>query len=474
MSASEPTKPGVQLSTYKQEAVASRGMVAANHPLASAAGIQMLAMGGTAADAAVAALFVLSVVEPMMVGIFGAGFVNYYDGATDQVTTIDAYTVAPGAAAPDMFEPVSDTWPEYLDTVGQLNRTGHLAAGVPGALKCWCHMEQRCGKLGLNTVVQPAIRYAESGFPVSGYLADIITDSRDALSRFPASREIYLPKGTPPAPGQTIVNTDYAGVLREIARDGEAALSRGKTGELVAAEMQANGGILTTDDIERYQMRERDPVRGTYRGYEIVSVGPTSSGGAHIVQGLNLLEGFDVAATAPDSTTSVHLLAEVLKIAFADRFEFMGNPDYADVPMAGLTSKQYAAQRRQEIDLKRASQPLSGQPWAYSGESDNTTHVTVADADGNIACMTQSINEVFGAKLVVPGTGMLLNNTMYFFDPHPGHANSIAPGKRMTSSMSPTLVLRDGRPFMALGTPGGRRIFAAVLQAIVSTLSTMG
>lgn len=461
---------GSPFTTEKQEATASRGMVVANHPLASAAGLEMLALGGNAIDAAIAAAFALTVVEPMMVSIFGAGFINFYDARGQEVITIDNYTVAPSAARPDMYTPIAATWPDYLETLGQHNRVGYLAVGVPGALQSWCDVEERYGTLGLDTVLQPAIRYAARGFPASQYLVDIISANRQSLARFPASREVFLPGGAPPQPGHLMVRRDYAQTLEHIAREGSGVLYGGALGEIVARDMVANGGIITVDDLRHYAIQHRDPVRGTYRGYDIVAVGPTSSGGIHIIQALNILEAFDVANMGFGTTASIHLLAEALKIAFADRFQYLGDPAFVDIPVSSLVSKEYAALRRQEIDLEKAQDYRAGRPVVYSGESANTTHLTVADDAGNVVAMTQTLHEAFGSKVTVPGTGMLLNNTMYLFDPHPGYANSIAPGKRMLSSMSPTIIMQDGRPFMALGTPGGTRIFAAVLQAIINVI----
>jgi gamma-glutamyltranspeptidase/glutathione hydrolase len=341
---------------------------------------------------------------------------------------------------------------------------------VPGSLKSWCHIEEKYGKLGLEAAIQPAIRYAEEGFPSSQYLVDIIADCRGVLWRFPASREVFLPGGAPPKAGQLIVQKDYAHTLGLIARHGSDALYNGEIGSMVASDMEVSGGIITRDDLMDYRIKEREPVRGTYRGYEIASVGPTSAGGVCIIQMLNLLEEFDVAGLGYGTAESLHLIAEAMKIAFADRFKYMGDPDFVDVPINSLISKEYALLRRQEIDMARAGDYHAGKLQAYSGESKNTTHLTVADEAGNVVAMTQTIHEAFGSKVVIPGTGMLLNNTMYIFDPHPGHANSIAPGKRMLSSMSPTIVMKEGRPFMALGTPGGTRIFGSVLQAIANVI----
>ena len=463
-------RAGSPFTTHKQAAAGARGMVASNHPMASAAGAEMLAMGGNAIDGAVATAFALTVVEPMMVGIFGAGMVNYYDAENGESITIDNYAVAPAAATERMYEPVSDEWPDYLETAERKNRLGYLAVGVPGNLKCWHHLVERYGRLDLDTVIQPAIRYAERGFPASEYLVRIITDCRDDLARFPATREVFLPNGQPPSVGQLIVRTDYARTLRQIAAHGSDTLYGGELGRAVAEDMSANGGIITLEDLSAYQFKYRQPVRGSYRGREIVAVGPTSSGGVHIVQALNILEGFDLGAMGFGTGESAHLLAETLKIAFADRFEYLGDPDFVEVPVDWLTSKSYADLRRAQIDPQRAQNYSPGEVTAALGESANTTHFTVADGEGSVVSMTQTIHEAFGSKVTVPGTGMLLNNNMYIFDPHPGTANSIAPGKRMLSSMSPTVVLENGRPLFALGTPGGTRIFASVLQAIVNVI----
>lgn len=461
---------GSPFETYKKEAVASNGMVATNHPLGSAAGLEMLAMGGNAMDAAIASVFALSVVEPMMVGIFGAGFINYYDASSGEFVNIDNYSVAPAAAAPDMYETVSDTWPDYMETADRANLVGYLSVGVPGALKGWCRAEEEFGRLGLDAVIQPAIRYAERGFAASRYLADIIRLNQDDLALFPATAEVFLPGGKPPTVGQTIVRTDYARTLELVAAEGPDALYSGRIGEMVAADMAANGGIIVGEDFANYRIHYREPVRGTYRGYDIVSVAPTSSGGTAIIEILNILEGFDVGALGFGTAAGAHLLAEAMKIAFADRFEYLGDPAFVEVPVGALTDKGYAAARRREIDTAQARQYGYGNPSLYVGEGADTTHLTTADADGNVVSTTQTIHAIFGSKVTTPGTGMLLNNTMNIFDPHPGNANSIAPGKRMVSSMSPTIVMKDGKPLMALGTPGATRIFPSVLQAIVNVI----
>ena len=461
---------GSPFETYKHDAVATNGMVATNHPLGSLAGLEMLALGGNAMDAAVASAFALSVVEPMMIGIFGAGFINYYNASNDEFVNIDNYAVAPLAATPDMYETVSDTWPDYMETAGRENLVGYLAVGVPGALMGWCYAEEHFGRLGLDTVIQPAVRFAKRGFPASRYMVNIIHQSREDLAMFPASADVFLPGGSPPSVGDLVVREDYGNTLESVARHGPAVLYTGSTGEMVVEDMAANGGIITSDDFRDYRIHLREPVRGNYRGYEIVSMGPTSSGGTAIVEMLNILEGFDLESAGFGTAKGVHLLAESMKIAFADRFEYLGDPALVEVPVAALTSREYADSRRQEIDTSSARSYNFGNPSAYVGEGADTTHLTVADGDGNVVSTTQTIHAAFGSKVTTPGTGMLLNNNMNVFDPHPGNANSIAPGKRMVSSMAPTIVMKDGKPFMALGTPGGTRIFPSVLQAIVNVI----
>jgi gamma-glutamyltranspeptidase/glutathione hydrolase len=459
---------GLPFNTIKHEAVGSRAVVTSNHPLASAAGLETLARGGNAVDAAIATAAALTVVEPMMVGIFGGGMILLRDGVSGEITTIDNYPVAPAAARPDLFIPVDG--PDSLEVVGRENEVGYRSVGVPGALPAWAELISRRGRLSFAEVLAPAIRYAAEGFVVSPYLASCVATAAADLARFPASAEIFLPGGEPPRPGQRLVCSDYARTLAILAQDGPAALAEGAIGATVAADMAHNGGLITQEDLAAYRFVHRAPVRGTYRGYEIVSVGPTSSGGTHIIQVLNILEGFDLLRSGFGNVATVHLIAEALKIAFADRALYMGDPAFVDVPVQWLTDKEYARQRRAQIDPTRAGCYEAGRRPPAERDSANTTHLTVMDAEGNVVAMTQTLQMLFGSKVTVPGTGILLNNHMSLFDPHPGRPNSIAARKRMLSSMSPTIVLKDGKPRFALGTPGGLRIFPAVLQAIVNVL----
>lgn len=450
----------------KRPATGSRGMIVANHPLASAAGAQMLLEGGNAIDAAVAALFTLTVVEPMMVGVLGGGMAHVRT-ADGRHRVVDGLGTAPAAARPDMYEPLSDVLPTYRDTAGRANLVGALAVAVPGTLAGWCRLLATDGTLPLADVMAPAIRLARRGFTVTPYLSTCVGECAADLAGDPGLARLFLPDGAPVPAGSRLVQGDYATTLALIARDGPAALYGGSLGGAVADDLARRGGIITRADLAAYTVRERDVIRGTYRGFEIVGPPPPASAGVHIVQMLNILEGFDVGSLGFGSAAAVHLIAEALKIAFADRAVATADPDFVDVPIARLTSKAYAQERRAGIDPARARTWTAG---LVGGESANTTHVTVADADGNVVASTQTINSLFGARIQIAGTGMIANNYMFNFDPHPGHALSIAPGKRVFTSMAPMMVLREGRPRFALGLPGGLRIFPSALQAIVNLI----
>ncbi len=453
------------ITTRKQPAYASKGMVTSNHPLASMAGNEMLILGGNAVDAAISTMFALSVVEPMMTTIFGAGFINMRlaDGT---LTTIDNYATVPAAASASMFNPIAGNLDN--DVEGDLNNTGHLAVATGGTLLGWATAIERYGRLSLDQVVAPAVRFARSGFRVSPYLHEITKMVAADLARYPASAAVFLPGGSPPPINSTLVRSDYGNTLEAIGREGPGYLYDGPLGEAIVSEMQAHNGLLMIDDLRNYRIFERPPVTGAYRGHEIVSMAPPSSGGAHIIQILNILEGYDVASMGFGSADSLHVLAEAMKIAFADRFEHMADPTSTDVPVEWLVSKEYAAERRAQIRLNEAQSYIAATP--SEGESASTTHCCAMDAEGNVVTTTQTLNGGFGSKVTVPGTGMLLNNCMHLMDPNPGRANSIAPNKRILSSMSPTIVLQDGKPVMALGTPGGVRIFGSVMQAISNVI----
>ena len=442
-------------------------MVVSNHPLASAAGSQMLLGGGNAIDAAVAALFALTVVEPMMVGILGGGLshLRLPDG---RHVIIDGLSTAPAAARGDMYEPLSDGLPNARDTAGRKNAVGATAVATPGSLAGWMHMLQRYGTRSLPDVLAPAIGLAEGGFTVTHYLSDCVRDSRTDLGGDAGLAQLFLPRGEPIAAGARLVQSDYARTLRRLASDGPGLLYGGALGATVVEHLARHGGAMAMADLQGYAPIERAPIQARYRGMDILGPPPPASSGVHIAQMLNILEGYDVGGMGFGSADATHLIAEALKIAFADRAVATADPDFVDVPIERLTSKAYADERRASLDLARAQRWCAG----HLGQrvSADTTHVTVADADGHVVSTTQTINGLFGAAVQIPGTGMTANNYMFNFDPHPGRALSIAPGKRVFTSMAPMLVVEGGRVRHALGLPGGLRIFPSAMQAIINLI----
>lgn len=455
---------GTLFECEKSAVSARRGMAVTNHPLASAAALEMLAAGGNAVDAAVSALFTLTVVEPMMVGILGGGIavIRLADGRT---LTIDGLSTAPAAARPDSYRAVSDTWPDYMESEGRRNFMGASAVAVPGTLKGWCEALERFGKLSLADVMEPAIRHARRGFRVTPYLATCTAEMAHDLAKNAEISRVFLPAGAPIAADSILVQGDYGETLATIAREGPGTVYGGSLGTEIGSYLHGAGSYLTPEDLAAYRTIEREPVRGTYRGVEIIGPAPSASGGVHIIQMLNLLEAYDLGAMGFGTPQTLHLLFEALKIAAADRRAATADPAFVDVPVAKLISKAYAERRRPEIDLAKAGRYAAG---VGSNESANTTHVTVADGDGNIVTSTQTINSLFGAKIMIPGTGIIPNNYMYLFDPHPGHALSLAPGKRITSGISALIGCRNGRPVFALGLPGAHRIPSGALQAVLN------
>src|SRR3984885_11705812 len=410
----------------KQPASGSRGMVVSNHPLASSAGAEMLAAGGNAIDAAIATLFTLTVVEPMMVGIIGGGMahIRLSDGSH---RFIDGQSTVPLAVRPDTYRSKPGSAHDVFDTIGDENLNGPKAVAVPGSLKAWCETLQRFGTMSLADVMQPAIKHAARGYAATPYLHECISDGAEQMLKDKPISAIYLPEGRP-------LNA---------------------------------GGCVAREDLTSYKTVERAPIRADYRGWEILGPPPPAASGVHITQMLNILEDYDVAARGFGTAETIHLLAEVLKIAFADRAAASGDPDFVGVPVQRLTSKNYADERRRAIDPKRAQQWGAG---VAKLEGAHTTHMTAADAMGNVVATTQTINNLFGAKILVPGLGTVPNNYMNLYDPRPGHALSLAPGKRVTTSMSPMMALRGGKLAFALGLPGGKRIFPSALQALINLI----
>jgi gamma-glutamyltranspeptidase / glutathione hydrolase len=459
-------RAGTPFTYEKQPAHGKNGMVVTNHPLASAAGMEMLAAGGNAIDAAVAAQFALTVVEPMMVGLIG-GTTMHVRLADGSHTIIDGMSAVPGAGHPTMYRPIPGAAPEVYDVEGRENLVGPKSVATPGSLRAWCLALSRFGTLSLADVMQPAIRHAERGFAVTPYLSDCIVGASPDLLQDPLIADRLIPDDHALKPGERLLQPDYGEALALIAQQGETALHGGPLGDLLVECMRRSGGFVGRADLTDYRVAERKPIRGQYRGWEIVGPPPPAASGVHITQMLNILEGYDIAGLGFGTVDSIHLLAEVLKIAFADRAQASGDPDFVKVPVDRITSKAYARERRAGIDLARARR------WTgalLEMEGADTTHLTVADGMGNVVSTTQTINSLFGACFIVPGTGMVPNNYMSNFDPRPGNALSIAPGKRVTTSMSPMMAVREGRVVYALGLPGGRKIFPAALQALLNLI----
>jgi len=466
MTGSWRDRTGTHFECKKQSASGSRGMVVSNHPLASAAGAEMLAAGGNAIDAAIATLFALTVVEPMMVGIIGGGMAHIRLGDGSH-RFIDGQSTVPIRVKPDTYRSKPGSAHDVFDTVDDENLRGPKAVAVPGSLKAWCETQRRFGTMSLADVMQPAIKHASRGFAATPYLHECIADSAREMLKDKAISAIYLPDGEPLNAGDRVVQSEYAETLTYISRHGEAALYHGPLGDILVDYMKAHGGFITCEDLTTYKTVERPPIRADYRGWQILGPPPPAASGVHIAQMLNILEGYDMAALGFGTSETIHYLAEVLKIAFADRAAASGDPDFVGVPVERLTSKDYAVERRRAIDPKRAQRWGAG---VQQLEGAYTTHMTAADAMGNVVATTQTINNLFGAKFLIPGLGVVPNNYMNLYDPRPGHALSLAPGKRVTTSMSPVMALRNGKLVYALGLPGGKRIFPSALQALVNLI----
>ena len=451
----------------KQPVTSANGIVTANHPLGAAAGLEMLAAGGNAVDAAVATLLTLTVVEPMMVGLIGGGMMHIRTASGEHVV-IDGQSQAPAAAHAQMYTPVSDEIATRLETHDRKNAVGPLATATAGNLKAWALALDTYGTFSLADVLEPAIRHAKRGFRTSGYLHECALETASDLASDKRIAELYLPQGRAIEPGTRLMQPAYAETLAAIASGGVGALHGGAVGQAVADYMTKQGGCLSLDDLSGYQPLVREAVRGTFHGFEIVGPPPPSSGGVHVIQMLNILEGFDLARMGYGSVPAIHLLAEAMKIAFADRDASTGDPAFIEVPVERLLSKEYGAQRRAALDM------TSAKAWVpevnASAADSHTTHMTVLDRDGMCVAATHTINSLFGARYIIGETGMIANNYMHLFDPHPGRALSIAPGKRVPTSMSPIMALCDGKLAFALGLTGGVRIFPSAMQAIVNII----
>ena len=455
--------------------VASNGMVASEQELASRIGLDILKSGGNAVDAAVAMGFALAVALPNAGNIGGGGFMMVHDAKTGKSVALDFREVAPSKATRDM----------YLDAQGKVidgkSLYTHYAVGVPGTVAGMEHALKRWGTLPLSRVVAPAVALADKGFPVSETLAKILQQEQKNMGRWPATQAIFWKNGAPLKRGDALVQKDLAQSLRLIGEQGAKAFYEGAIAQKIAAEMAPHAGALSLQDLKNYKVVEREPVRGSYRGYQIVTMPPPSSGGAHLIQILNMMERWPMNQWGVNSAKSIHHMAEGMKLAYADRAEYLGDPDFVKVPLKGLISKRYADQLAAGINATQARSAKDikpGKPQPY--ESDQTTHYSVVDKAGNAVAVTYTLNTNFGSGIVAKGTGIMLNNEMDDFSAKPGvanayglvggEANAVAAGKRPLSSMTPTLVLKDGKPTLVTGSPGGARIITTVLQTVVNTI----
>ena len=464
-------------------AIGSGGAVASVNLLATATGIQVLKHGGNAVDAAVAAAAMLGVVEPFSCGVGGGGFMVIYNASNRKVTTIDSREKAPEAFRADSFiDPATGAPIPFPEQV-----TSGLGVGVPGTLLAWESALEQFGTRRLPTLLKPAIETADEGFVVNPVFAQQIRDNLARFQDFSSTRALYLTStGQPPAVGSLFRNPDLANTYRLIAERGPGVLYGGPIAQdivntvqrppvLPGATRNVRPGLMTTDDLADYAVVTRQPVATTYRGLQIFGMGPPSSGGSTVGESLNILEGFDLRDMS--RTQALHRYLEASRLAYADRNAYLGDPDVVSVPLTGLLSKGYAAQRRALIGPMAATSPVPpGNPFPFNTptttgtddrESPSTTHLTVADRWGNIVSYTFTIEQIGGSGMVVPGRGFLLNNELTDFDSVPGHANSPGPEKRPRSSMSPTIVFKDGRPLVALGSPGGASIITTVLQMLI-------
>ncbi len=456
--------------------IATHGMVVTGEEIAAQIGVEVLQKGGNAVDAAVTIGFVKAVTYPRAGNLGGGGFMLIYSAKTGKVIAIDYREKAPLKATRDM----------YLDKKGKvdsnLSKFSYLSAGVPGTVAGMAMALEKYGTLSLADALAPAIAIAEKGFIMTPAFSDDLKKMAKRFKKHPTTAAIFFKSdGSFYEAGDYFVQTDLANTLKAIAKQGIKAFYEGEIADLIVRDMEAHGGLISKEDLAKYQPRLRKPIPGTYRGYDIYSMSPPSSGGVHIVQILNILENYDIGLLGHNSAATIHFMAEAMKRAYADRSKYLGDTDFVSVPLTGLTSKAYAATLSQQINRQKASVSqdiLPGQPTLY--ESNETTHYSVVDKEGNAVSNTYTINFSFGSGIVVNGAGFLLNNEMDDFSAKlgvanaygliGGTANAIEPQKRMLSSMSPTIVLKDGKPFIVTGSPGGSRIITTTLQVIMNVI----
>ena len=451
---------------------AQKGMVVSQNTIASRVGADVIGAGGTAVDAAVATAFALAVTHPTAGTIGGGGFIVFRP-ASGAAVTYDFREKAPAKASPTM-------WMKDGKYDNELHHSSLLAVGVPGTVAGLHLAWKEQGKLPWKRLVEPAIALARDGFPISEALARSLKNVQRSMQKYPASVAAFTKNGVPYEAGETLRQPDLARTLDRIAAQGPAGFYEGETAMLLEKEMLAHGGLITREDLKNYTAVRRAPLTGSYRGYEVIAMPPPSSGGVALLEMLNVLEGYDLKAMGFASAAQIHLMTESMKRAYADRAKFLGDPDFnKDMPIARLMSKPYAADLRKTIGMDKASKS-SPSTFEWPHESDETTHISVVDANRNAVSMTYTLEQGYGVKIVVPGAGFLLNNEMGDFNDAPEMTNDkgsigtkpnlAEPGKRMLSSMTPTILAKDGKLFMVSGSPGGRTIINTVLETIVDAV----
>lgn len=468
--------PIIDYNSISHPEIGTGGMVVSQRKMASEVGAEILRKGGNAVDAAVATALALVVVLPRAGNLGGGGFMLVYLEKEKKTIAIDYREMAPLAATRDMF----------LNKVGNYSkdkaRFSLLSAGVPGTVAGLSYALEKYGTLSWEEVIEPAVQLAKNGFVVSHDLANILTLYKNRLASNPATAKAYYKKNKKPyIAGEIIRLPDLAWSLKQLKLNGPEAFYKGEIAKKIVAEMELNGGIITLEDLASYRVAERTPLEGTYKGYQIVSMPPSSSGGVHLIQMLNMLEPFSLKELGFGSADSIHLMSEVMKRAYADRSIYLGDKDFVEVPLLGLTSKDYAKQLLKEISIQKAtpSEEIShGNPLPF--ESPETTHFSVMDSYGNVVSNTYTLNFSYGSGIVIPGTGILMNNQMDDFSSKKGvpnayglvgfEANAIEAKKRPLSSMTPTIIFKNKKPYLVLGSPGGSRIITTVLQVTLNVL----
>ena len=465
--------PTPAISASRAPARAAHGMVVSTEARASDVGVEILKSGGNAVDAAVAVGFALAVTHPAAGNLGGGGFMLIRIAETGEVVAVDYREMAPAAAHESMFQDAAG------EVTGSASTIGYRASGVPGTVAGLALALERFGTLPLNRVLAPAIRLARDGVELSYFESESLKRAGKLLERFPESRRIFLRDGNPYLAGERFAQPELARSLELIARNGAREFYEGSVASLIAKDMASNGGTISLDDLKNYKAILRRPIEGDYRGYKIYSMPPPSSGGIALVEMLNVLEGYPLGLYGPGSSRTLHLVTEAMKRAFADRAEFLGDADFVSVPASGLISKSYARERRATIDPFIASEASSiGHGSPASSESAQTTHFSVVDEKGNAIANTYTLNGGYGSGVTIPGTGILMNNEMDDFSSKPGtpnvyglihgKANAIAPKKRPLSAMTPTIVVREGKLFLVLGSPGGPTIINTVMQTLLN------